>query len=519
MKNMKMIRLALACCASIAGLMLTGCDKADTSAGSADSGQNTEAGQSGIELHDVGDCPTGEACFLCDATLRDKGRLWCVEHDRYEDRCWICHPELEDKNRLYCSEHGIYEDECHLCHPEIKKDDKASQHSSGGGSTLMCNEHGVLERECAICQPQLASELKPGESLKIRLSSDASISKAGVGLSKPGEGSVSPHVEAYCVVDYDQTNVARVTPMVEGVIREIQVTPGQKVTTGNVLALLHSPALAELKSQFLAAAAREKLARLSYEREKRLEKVSSAHELQAAETEWNVAVVDLSAARQKLRNLDLTSTDLEELEDSGKPTSLLSLRAPFGGTIVERNAAVGELAGPGSRLFVLADLSTMWLELSVPAAEASSIKVGMPVNAAIDGIPDELITGELIWIASEIDPKTRLVRARALVKNPPAALRKGLFGQARIQIKPTSRSLTAPSESLQVIDGIPFVFVQEEPTLFAATRVQIGDDCANAGQIAILDGLRPNDRIVVSNSYIMRSEFLKSLLGAGCVDD
>lgn len=60
-------------------------------------------------------------CFICDASLRDKGRLWCNEHSRYEDRCWICHPKAQDKNRLWCKEHSLYEDECFLCHPELKK--------------------------------------------------------------------------------------------------------------------------------------------------------------------------------------------------------------------------------------------------------------------------------------------------------------------------------------------------------------------------------------------------------------
>jgi cobalt-zinc-cadmium efflux system membrane fusion protein len=60
-------------------------------------------------------------CFICDASLRDKGRLWCNEHSRYEDRCWECHPEAQDKNRLWCKEHSLYEDECFLCHPELKK--------------------------------------------------------------------------------------------------------------------------------------------------------------------------------------------------------------------------------------------------------------------------------------------------------------------------------------------------------------------------------------------------------------
>ena len=60
-----------------------------------------------------------EMCFICDASLRDEGRLWCREHSRYEDRCWECHPELQDEDRLWCKEHSLYEDECFLCHPEL----------------------------------------------------------------------------------------------------------------------------------------------------------------------------------------------------------------------------------------------------------------------------------------------------------------------------------------------------------------------------------------------------------------
>ena len=60
-------------------------------------------------------------CFICHPELREKGRLWCKEHNRYEDRCWECHPDAQDKSRLYCKEHSLYEDECFICHPELKK--------------------------------------------------------------------------------------------------------------------------------------------------------------------------------------------------------------------------------------------------------------------------------------------------------------------------------------------------------------------------------------------------------------
>ena len=71
----------------------------------------------------------GSTCFKCDATKREAGRLWCAEHERYEDRCWICQPQLEDKSRMYCKEHHLYEDECHLCNPALIKE-------NAGASTL-----------------------------------------------------------------------------------------------------------------------------------------------------------------------------------------------------------------------------------------------------------------------------------------------------------------------------------------------------------------------------------------------
>jgi len=80
-----------------------------------------------IENHKKSACPTKEGCFICDPNQREKERLWCKEHHRYEDRCWLCHPELEEKGRLYCSEHGIYEDECYICHPNLKANQSSNQ--------------------------------------------------------------------------------------------------------------------------------------------------------------------------------------------------------------------------------------------------------------------------------------------------------------------------------------------------------------------------------------------------------
>lgn len=494
-------------------------EKNETAANPEASEESSSGGE--IEVHAIADCPAGDGCFICDPSKRDAGRLWCKEHDRYEDRCWLCHPEMKDEKRLYCTEHGVYEDECYLCHPEIKGKDESTSSTSAPADVLMCKEHGVAERECAICQPQLAAGLKPGENLKIRVASAEAMERVGVEVSNPESSTARPSVEAYATVDYNQNQVAKITPLVEGIVREISVVPGQTVAAGEIIGTLHSPEFAEMKSRFLSAAAARKLAGLQVERERKLadKRISAASELETAEAAEEVALVDLAAARQRLLNLGLSESEIDLLASDGRPTSLLALKAPFPGTIVDRDVAVGERVEAGEPIFVLADLSTMWLELSIPSGNAVGIAPGMEVSATFSDLPDTVITAELVWVASEVDEKTRRIQARALVTAPPLALRKGLYGEARIHLGEATPSLSVPTGAIQNIDGVSFVFVRTEPELYAATRVEIAPGTSAGQTTAIASGLAAGDRIVSKGSYILRSEFLKSLLGAGCVDD
>ncbi len=505
---------------SLITAFLVACGGKSDSTNAGTSGESPPSGGE-VEIHAASACPTGEGCFICDASKRDPDRLWCREHHRYEDRCFLCHPEIKEEGRLYCSEHGVYEDECYLCHPELKEKEAGKKTSSKpkGGKALMCNEHGVLEAECAICQPQLAAGLEPGESLKLRVASADAMAKVGVGTSQPETTTASQAVEAYATVDYNQNHVAQITPLVEGIVREIKVTPGQAVSAGEALGIIHSPEFAEAKSRFLAASAAQKLAKLQVDRERQLaeKRINAASELETAEANAEIAKVDLAAARQRLINLGLDVDEIEALATDGRPTSELTLKAPFSGTITERNVSVGERVEPGKSILVLADLSTMWIEVSIPARDASKLTNGMRVEARFSELPEKVISGQLIWIASAVDEKTRRIQARALITNPPPSLRKGLYGDAHIQIGKGKPSLAVPTGSIQTIDGAPFVFVRKEPALFAATRVQPAAGSSTPDLTAIERGLAPGDQIVSQGSYILRSEFLKSLLGAGCV--
>jgi len=166
-------RVGLSCALVGALLLASGCGKPESGTDEEGTGHVAGHGSASVSTaHSHG--ASGETCFICDPSKRDKGRLWCREHGRYEDRCWLCHPELEDRDRLYCKEHALYEDECFLCHPELKSGGESAHtgtpnEDAGEGTTaaLFCHEHQVQEAECAICQPDLAAALTPGESMKV----------------------------------------------------------------------------------------------------------------------------------------------------------------------------------------------------------------------------------------------------------------------------------------------------------------------------------------------------------------
>ena len=232
----------LVCALAVVSLVLSGCGKSKSRDAEEAASSKATLGST-AHAHDN----PGETCFVCDASKREKGRLWCKGHARYEDRCWLCHPELEDKSRMFCKEHAVYEDECFLCHPELKSDGESVQRepseTSGGearSSVLFCNEHGVPEIECGICQPDLASSLEPGGNLKVRFPSVDSAGKAGIRTQRPGVQVSAPSIKAFCEAQYNQNAMAKVTPLVGGVIHKVRHDVGDQVKAGETLVVLHS---------------------------------------------------------------------------------------------------------------------------------------------------------------------------------------------------------------------------------------------------------------------------------------
>jgi cobalt-zinc-cadmium efflux system membrane fusion protein len=504
--NLKLLGTSL-----LAGaLLLTGCSKEEEANDAGNHGGNGHGDQAGVGAVSlplngtkctVHGAPK-EWCFICDATLREQGRLWCQEHNRYEDRCWKCHPELQDNNRAWCEEHSLYEDECYLCRPELKG---SGGPSAAPAATLMCAEHGVLEEECAVCRPAEAARMKPGESMKVRLPSTNSMAMVGVQTAAPEIGAIADGVQCVAEVSFNQNKLAQIAAPVSGIVQTVDVDLGSQVEEKQTVAKIWSASIAE-------AVANAVLAHQTLDRERKLraDRVTSEAGLQQAEATHR-------AACQQLRTLGFTEEQIDEMGQKPQDQVLMEVRAPFAGEIVERTAVRGSLVDAGKPLFTVVDHSTVWAMLQVPETTLARVRVGQPVELRVDSHPKKVFTGKLTWIGPSVDERTRMARARAEFANPDGLLKDKMFAMARILTRQEEGAMLVPPSAIQRVEGKPFVFVMLSEDLFDARAVLLG--AKSNGRQEVLAGLKKQEQIAVNRAFALKSAMLLSRLGAGCADD
>jgi len=401
---------------------------------------------------------------------------------------------------------------------EDEKDSKAQLTDTG--SAPICREHRVPEAECGICQPQRAASLKPGGELKVRFESTRAGTKAGIQTVQAREATVQASVRAFCEVSYDENALARITPLAAGIIRKVLVDVGADVKAGDVLVELHSTEVASAKAAFVSAVVDVELKELARRREQRLAKkrISSDKELQEADAAFKIAELTLGTAKQRLLNFGFTGEEVAAIEKARDTSAVLFVRAPFDGTLVERHAVAGEEARPGQRLFSLADLGSMWLSLSIPADQVGLIRKGLAVEATFRGLSGEVARGRITWVNTSIDERSRMLRARAVVSNADRKLSAGMFGDARVFVADAQAAVDVPKEAIQRFENKPYVFVKLEDDLYSLRRVATVERPSKS-TVAVIAGLRAHEPVVVVGGFTVMSEFLKSRLGAGCVDD
>lgn len=237
----------------------------------------------------------------------------------------------------------------------------------------------------------------------------------------------------------------------------------------------------------------------------------------AAMRTLKVAKSELDAVARELHTLGLNESQSAVLgSESGFSLSRYELRSPAAGRVVQRRAVVGEVVEQRDALYTVADLSTMWVMMDLRERDLALVRVGLPILFTVDGLPGHAFDGVVSWISDTVDDRTRTVKVRANLPNESGLLRANMFGLARIIVHDNDEVVSIPSEAVQTDGCCQLVFVKQDETLFEPRKVSLG--ASADGHVEILAGLVTGEAVVTVGSFLMKTEILKSNIGAGCCD-
>lgn len=210
-----------------------------------------------------------------------------------------------------------------------------------------------------------------------------------------------------------------------------------------------------------------------------------------------------AAARRRLDLWNIPEDQIDSLERTGKARRTIVLRAPMSGEIAEKMVTDGQAVQAGENLFLIADRSTLWVDLAVFEADARMLKVGMPVRVSVDALPRRTYEGRVTFIHPTVDEKTRSLTARAEIPNRDGRLRPGMFATAELQPAATKR-LSVPLTAVLPTGTETLVFVNRGDGQFVPRPVEVG--VRGDSLVEIVQGLKPGDEVVASATYLLDSE-------------
>ena len=420
------------------------------------------------------------------------------------------------------------------------------------------------------------------------------IKSLGIKTSKAGPAKIKIVQPLTGEVSLNEEKVVHIVPRLDGVVKKVIKDLGDQVENGELLAILESRELADVKISYLSnlkkltlslkdlerekliykntltmlrlleqhsnleeterhlnnlvigesrkliipAYSKFKLADSVYQREKQLHEkgISSKSEYllaledyKSAEAEylalrekisydgdWTIRQkqrtaemdqLELQTANQKLQILGLSTAQIQLLESQENPIfTQYELRSTLSGLVIKRHITTGEAIKKDDNIFVLADLSDVWINVAIPANNIKAVKLGQKIRVVNKPMEIEE-TGRLTYLSSIIDEKNRTVTGRVVIPNPKNLWRPGTFVDVELIIEERSLSIAIKPEAIQSLRDLPVVFVKQG-SYFEGRPIELG--VSDANWIEVLSGLSAGEEYAVKNSFTIKAEIEKS---------
>jgi cobalt-zinc-cadmium efflux system membrane fusion protein len=303
----------------------------------------------------------------------------------------------------------------------------------------------------------------------------------------------------------DPDKSARLSSPIPGRIESVRFQEGDNVKQGALLATIAVPDLGRLRADQASAKARAAAARSNAERLKQLleQRLTAEQTYRDALAQAEALELEAQAAGQHLQALGLT-------QERAKP-SQLSLRAPFAGVVVSRNAVLGQPVVADEVLAEIIDLTEVWFLGRVFEKDLGRLEQHASAEVQLNAYPRERFEGVVEYIGQRVDPVARTVTARIRLKNRNDHLRVGLFGNAFVALGEAAGrepTLVVPRSALTEVGRKQVVFVQHPDGDFELHEVVLGR--AATGKVEVVSGLREGERVVDQGVFTLKSAVLKS---------
>ncbi len=360
-------------------------------------------------------------------------------------------------------------------------------------------------------QPTTASPSAtvPGASADILITlTPEAIQRAGIVLAPVSTGGSTLTLRLPGVVEPNAYKQVAITSLVGGRVTRVLAELGQSVRSGQPLADVFSPELAEAETRFVSARAELDAHERELQRTEKLVEIGSASrpELERLHAGHTAKLTAVESARSRLELLGLSASSIANLGPGKEVGAVTTVVAPIAGVVTERAANAGLNVDTSAKLFTVVDLSTVWIVADLYEKDFSRVHVGTSARVTTKAFPNAPLNGTVSYIDPPVDAETRAAKVRVEVANPKQELRLGMFADVAIEAGGGGAGTSIPRVAVQNVGNKTVVYVADpqQSGRFIEREVRLGDRSGN--DVAVLNGVKPGESVVTEGSFAVRAE-------------
>lgn len=337
-------------------------------------------------------------------------------------------------------------------------------------------------------------ENEPASANQVKISTEK-VQKLGVRTEAAQLRALDKTVRAAGRVEPDERRIYAISPKFEGYVERLHVNvTGQPVGKGQPLFEVYSPELVSAQREYAIAA----------------QGVESLKDAGGAAQAGMKQLAESSLLR--LRNWDISETQIKALAQSGETKRTLTFRSPVAGVITEKKALQGMRFMPGEELYQVADLSSVWVVADVFEQDIGLVKTGATAKVRINAYPDKTFEGKISYVYPTLNEMTRTVPVRVELPNPGLLLKPAMFAQVELPVSATGSVVTVPVSAVIDSGTRQIVLVQLGEGRFEPREVKLGARSDN--NVEVIDGVKDGEQVVVAANFLIDAESnLKAAVG------